>query len=72
MTDPIDRETQVRQLAQRKGFVLRRAQEGRDLWHVMTPYLDSSVYSLSMANPHTFTLDEARRLLLAREDAVRN
>lgn len=61
-------EMAVRELARRKGFVLRRAHEGVDLWHIMTPGIDGNLYSFSTANPRSFTLDQARALLETKPD----
>ena len=66
--DADQREQEVRELARSKGYVLRRAHEGVNLWHVMSPDIDGSIYSFSMANPHTFSLEEAEKLLLSKPD----
>ncbi|MEZ5849144.1 MAG: hypothetical protein R3D68_00665 [Hyphomicrobiaceae bacterium] len=63
----IEQETRV--LAQRKGYVMRRALDGQDRWHLMTPGIDGALYGLSMANPHSFTLDEARLFLASKPDS---
>ncbi len=63
---PIERE--MRALAERKGYVMRRAHEGQNLWHLMTPGIDGALYGLSTANPHSFTLDEARAFLHSKPD----
>lgn len=64
-----DFERKVRRLAQRKGYILRRAEEGKDLWHIMKPEITSALYSFSLGNPHSYTLAEAERVLKARQDA---
>ncbi len=67
-TAPIDHEQQIRDLAARKGYVLRRAEEGKDRWHLMNPAISSAIYSVSLGNPHSYTLEEAERILRARRD----